>query len=690
MSNPLDHDNLYNILGKLAALKPTTQETHDAKVKAIYESVEAQGSILTGVDAVQSKLAKQFAEGIGKDIKRIATGKDVHSRVSQEIAKSQDASMKGDNKTSAKHFNRYDKLDKLANKEQGMEEGMAGMDDAEPYTIGGAVDKQYVYTVMRDGKSMGIYHSLDDAKRIVANNKRTNKYSEFKIARKPRSKMAGPAGKLPEQGVAEARETQKTEKGTIYKGGGYGTEYQGDGDEEEQIARAVKKRGRPAKGTAKPARPKNEPGVKGRPKKAAPISVTAPKGDIFGRTTGKVAKIGTKSVSHKMAAEGQLKARFSSIFEGVNFTEMLKDTDMSVAEMLQELTQDIDSFKKTGQCSDKLEAFLKIHNHGKKSIVADARELPRGPSFASQHGAVAPIPKPGMLSRAGTAIATGAKNAFNAIAPGDEELLRDLKRKSTMEEDSELNELARLAGLSVKESVDPAAFAKLAPPEDEITYADKIAGANKHPGDDMEEGNPFAQKVRAAKADGIQPGETINQDGREYPVKETSFDGAEQSDNVSVTTSFSSADGKKTITINADGAAAEQIAQLLKLSGMMSNDYRADDASASMDMDDCEPEEQEMVIAMEPDMEVADEGSEDLANSPDEDYYSMRASTMGPGEGDAGEKAMHPDRPTKNNGDNALSTPATPPTRAQKTLIAVSTLESRLAAEYESIKKVSR
>jgi len=82
-------------------------------------------------------------------------------------------------------------------------EGMAGMDNAEPYTIGGAVDKQYVYTVMRDGKSMGIYHSLDDAKSIVANNKRTNQRSEFKVMRKPRSKMSGPVGKLPVQGMDE-------------------------------------------------------------------------------------------------------------------------------------------------------------------------------------------------------------------------------------------------------------------------------------------------------------------------------------------------------------------------------------------------------------------------------------------------------------------------------------------------------
>jgi hypothetical protein len=61
------------------------------------------------------------AEGLGKDIKRLATGKDVKSRAGQEIAKSQDASMKGDTKTSKKHFDRFDKLDKLANK--GVAEG---------------------------------------------------------------------------------------------------------------------------------------------------------------------------------------------------------------------------------------------------------------------------------------------------------------------------------------------------------------------------------------------------------------------------------------------------------------------------------------------------------------------------------------------------------------------------------------
>jgi len=56
-------------------------------------------------------------EGFVKDIKRIVAGKDAKSRAGQEIAKSQYASMKGDNKTAHKHFKRYDKLDKLANEE---------------------------------------------------------------------------------------------------------------------------------------------------------------------------------------------------------------------------------------------------------------------------------------------------------------------------------------------------------------------------------------------------------------------------------------------------------------------------------------------------------------------------------------------------------------------------------------------
>ena len=59
---------------------------------------------------------KGVVKGLGKDLKRLATRKDVKSRAGQEIAKAQQASMTGDNKTAHKHFKRFDKLDKLANK----------------------------------------------------------------------------------------------------------------------------------------------------------------------------------------------------------------------------------------------------------------------------------------------------------------------------------------------------------------------------------------------------------------------------------------------------------------------------------------------------------------------------------------------------------------------------------------------
>jgi len=85
-----------------------------------------------------NNMKEGVAEGLGKDIKRLATGKDVKSRAGQEIAKSQDASMKGDIKTSKKHFDRYDKLDKLANKEQGVAEGS---DD----TVSFEVDSENAY-----------------------------------------------------------------------------------------------------------------------------------------------------------------------------------------------------------------------------------------------------------------------------------------------------------------------------------------------------------------------------------------------------------------------------------------------------------------------------------------------------------------------------------------------------------------
>jgi NAD-dependent DNA ligase len=80
-------------------------------------------SIRDYINLIENAQKEEVEEGLVKDIKRLATGKDVKTRAGQEISKAQQASMTGDNKTAHKHFKRYDKLDKLANKEQGVAEG---------------------------------------------------------------------------------------------------------------------------------------------------------------------------------------------------------------------------------------------------------------------------------------------------------------------------------------------------------------------------------------------------------------------------------------------------------------------------------------------------------------------------------------------------------------------------------------
>ena len=60
MSKNHPHDNMYSILGKLEALRPKP-ETAKETAQKIYESVEAKGSILEGVSAIEAKLAEAFA-----------------------------------------------------------------------------------------------------------------------------------------------------------------------------------------------------------------------------------------------------------------------------------------------------------------------------------------------------------------------------------------------------------------------------------------------------------------------------------------------------------------------------------------------------------------------------------------------------------------------------------------------------
>jgi hypothetical protein len=173
--------------------------------------------------------------------------------------------------------------------------------------------------------------------------------------------------------------------------------------------------------------------------------------------------------------------------------------------------------------------------------------------------------------------------------------------------------------------------------------------------DDMEEGNAFSKTVVDAKADGIQPGETISVGGKEYDLKEGDItlnqmrriaglkecgmspisgmasDMEKQQGNMNISTSQNS-DGTKSVTITADGDAAGDLMQMLKLAGMGVGSAAA-----------AEPE----IVVVAQDGEEAMEEEKDpryqASTTPDEQVAPVQAQTKG-GNGDVAgqEKEMKP------------------------------------------------
>jgi len=367
------------------------------------------------------------------------------------------------------------------------------------------------------------------------------------------------------EGVAKVEEKLKeqfakfNEGDTEYKNGvtkhkgTYGTEYQGDPDDED-----APKRGRPAKGTAKKEKVVRVKGPKGRPKKDPAASAPAKIGnDPFGRVPDKAPKGAKGTVvkgkatqdtnedqinelspellkrardaagmkyadaddrrdqkasdkynaqddkfhsamrkkqkdmteaenpfaSFKKQAKGagllrsktKTKTMESSrrmaklLIEGVNFTEMIKKKDMTLQEMLAELQNDIQAFKETGHCSELLRDCMEVHSYG-KSQLNDATENPMdNDNFPMP---LAPA-RPSMMDRAKRL----GGQVLNTLGHGsDEDMKADLRHKMGMQEAAELNELARLAGLTVKEAND-GNLANNAKPYKTVTRRDVIQGA---------------------------------------------------------------------------------------------------------------------------------------------------------------------------------------------------------------------
>ena len=125
----------------------------------------------------------------------------------------------------------------------------------------------------------------------------------------------------------------------------------GDEKRAQGLDRASKKQAG-AFGHVPTTQPQNVEEAKDLPGKQEKLDVAPPKGKLTGAD---------------FKALGKKKVK-----ESLSFTEMMQEAGTDVNDMMAELQQDIDNFNKTGHCSDKLEAFLKIHGHSKKKLAGES------------------------------------------------------------------------------------------------------------------------------------------------------------------------------------------------------------------------------------------------------------------------------------------------------------------------------
>jgi hypothetical protein len=636
-------NGMYNVLNIFKKLEPTTQEQTKAEAKAIYESVEAQGSIIAGVSDVEKRLSEAYAAT--KEGKYGDDGIDYSGKFGDRKAEKPPVDTKFDTrgiasmmgKKPAKPFGKVSASNKLA---------LPGEDDDLSESESG--ERPYVCVHAKKGKcevnakssyeaakkaaekwklknTSGIDSYLADVKHTAVDESEEQLDEYFNFDTKS-SKDKGRGDEL-------ARRA-KLGKNPLAKGSPTASEYKQKGKFGDMYDIAG----------PKGALPESEM-EEGKPRNKYAIGMAAAKKAAgFGKKPAHDLPKSVITKGHKIAKSideaeptmpskkpEQAKKKPVSPFgkqkvsEGVNFTEMMKKQHATLEEMLKTLSDDIAEFKRSGHVSEPLRDCMGVYEYGKTQL-SDAVEPEQVPAFMRKST------EPGRIA------AQRSNDMRNANAGAD---VWSSPRPAPMgEPDEELNELARLAGLSLEETVDKKAFAALAEPKDKITYADKIAGATKK-NEDLDE-----------SCDTIQLGDMASE-MEQHQGK------------INVTTNASS-DGNKSVSINADGAAAEQLMAMLKMAGLGGGDAHA--RLATM-----EPESGEGEVEVEMDEAVGEE--DQYANTPEECYQGQDVIAH-QGADMNREKKQFADKPKA--GDNPMATP--------ESVDPVAAFGRDLMAEYQSLK----
>ena len=757
MSNH-NSNGMYNILNIFKKHEPTTQEQVKAEAKAIYESVEAQGSVLKGVEQTLNEKYMGFKKTVGALKKQ--GGVENPEALAASI---------GRKKYGKAAFQKA----AAAGKKMGEAVEVATQAPAAAVQPGPIVlvHKAYPENIAKAKAALEKFHAGGPGSKLQIfppSGKYGPDYYEFHLAAKPHNSIEAVQSTLKGEGVKAGVEpgTQGVAEGDVVHKGRYGNDgkdYTGktgvdpkvqadpenkkfdtkgiagiigkktgkdigkvthrqkhdwDNSPEEvdemfafdtpkkggrsrpdELARRAKLGKNPlAKGSphageyktkdrygdmykiggpksALPEEREVSPTIKGTEKKAKSVYNPSNK-------PGHVKRLDTPTKKYDNIKNESRKTAHALVLESVNFKKMMDECDMTLTEMLDCLNQDIKSYKTTGDMTERLRDFMHLHNHAKKQLEMEAINPQRGPSFAPQDAMsldrnVSPFepsriqgPKPGILSRAADAIGTGARKAFDTLTgPGDEELLHDLKRKSTMEEAAELNELARLAGLTLESKADKKADddydndGKVETGKEEY-LGSKIAAAKKagklkegtckacdcDPCDcEVDEGNAFTGKLAdTKKGDSFKLGDKTYTDNSNLDESMGVVDivgGAEemeqQKGNMSVNTNMST-DGSKTVSITANGDAAEELMQMLKIAGLGGGEAHAKLAIA--------------VPTSGEEVEVAEaDGEAEYANVPHEEYETVDT-IIHQGDDMNREKKQFANKPKA--GDNPMATPA--------------------------------
>jgi len=649
MSKNHPTDNIYNILGKLKALEPTPAEVVKEKAQQIRESVESQGSILKGlreVSSIEQRLQQQFAESQFEKVSK-AIQKTGKSKASADAI----AAAAGRKKLGQKEMTRRSVAGRKKANET-LDGGMGNMGECAMCEAGTCTEHDHLsenglqrYTGIKKYGKKG-FEALQKAGR-----EGTSEEEKGRIKDKY----------LPKKEVDEERETLATKHGKIYKGGTYGTEYD------------VSKEGNP-----KPKRDIKH-GQKGRPKAEKPMDAkAAPKGDIFGRTTGEVPK-GKKGT--RIAGKGNI----DTVNESMNFQALAKKHGMGMDECMNTLNDHYKKYQMTGECSDLLNGAMQLHRHHMEEGGPVPYEVPAVQRKAA--GAAPLTPKD-----------VQAQDAARSMHPPK----LDAPKPAVHDE---LDELAKLAGITdegagimhykdekAKEAGEDhfTLGGKTFPVKESDDELANIIHGHTDAVEHFKQGGELDYDLESDLWDYyFNKGEIRNYDAdaSEFIARRFAEDlGIDEGNAFGLAVQQTppgeeiKIDGKPTGEIKKENAALNELA---KLAGLQVSEMNEDEDKCCCDdkgEENCPVHGHDHNDHLdEADAPVDEPEEEYLGNAHSNKYFSLKNSTMNPGEGDAGEKAMHPDRPTFKNGDNALAKPA-----KNESVIK---LEARLAREYESIKK---